>query len=269
MSETQPYERFEVLPLELKVGQKLVLAVFAADGDDLHGPHSTQGERYAFQVVSDEELLSTLYARELNLRHRFEQILEEIKGTRGDLVLHRKRLEEQRQLQALPAQDQQAKEVRERLDAIEIAVTAAAERALHGVRKNHNETEAIEQSFGDIREEMINNAVDSPQSLERIDEKLVKPLHAINTIDYNDVDQALGLFRLAFQDKTDALPRVDETLGHVERLIAHMEAVLFEMRRLETFKEAIELLKAIKNQQDELKRRTEAERKRKLIEGLE
>jgi hypothetical protein len=48
-----------------------------------------------------------------------------------------------------------------------------------------------------------------------------------------------------------------------------MEAVLFEMRRLETFKEAVELLKAIKNQQEELKKRTEAERKRKLIEGLE
>jgi hypothetical protein len=173
------------------------LAVFAADGDDLNGPHSTQGERYAFQVVSDEELLSVLYARELNLRHRFEQILEEIKGTKGDLTLHRKRLEEQLQLQALPAAEQQTKDNRERLDAIDIAVTAAAERALHGVRKNHNETEAIEQSFGDIREEMVNNAVETPQSLDRLDEKLIKPLRTINTIDYNDVDQALGLFRLA------------------------------------------------------------------------
>jgi len=69
-----PYERFELLPLELEIGRKLTLAIAAEDGDDLNGPHAAQGERYTFQIVSDEELLSNLYAKELNLRHRFEQI---------------------------------------------------------------------------------------------------------------------------------------------------------------------------------------------------
>ena len=56
--ETDNTERFEVLPLELKIGQRLTLSVFAQDGDNLNGPHSTRSEEYVFQIVSDEELLS-------------------------------------------------------------------------------------------------------------------------------------------------------------------------------------------------------------------
>jgi len=190
-------------------------------------------------------------------------------ATRDDLLQQRPRLEEVQRLLENPPTGDKAEEARQTLEATGIAVLASADRALNGVRKNHNETQAIEQSFGDIREELVNNAVDTPQSLERLDVKLIKPLHEINTVDYNDVDQTLGLYRLALEEKGASLARLDESLGHINRLIEHMQAVLYEMRRLETFKELVELLKAIKAQQDELRQQTEAERKRKLLEDLE
>ena len=263
-SETQKWLRFDVLPLELKVGQKLSLSVIAEDADNLSGPHFAQGEKYNFQIVSDEELLSQLYARELNLRQRFEQILTEVQRSQSELTLARKTVQELLELGRKPMS-------LERDQQLEVAgqnAATAAERGLYGIRKNHNETLAIGQSLGDIREEMINNAVDTPQSLERMDIKLIRPLKGINDIDFPDVDQRLGLFRLALQERTDPLNRLDESLQSLDRLKRKLELVLVEMRKLETYKELLEILKGIKAQQEELKKRTETENKRSIINKL-
>lgn len=263
-SETQKWLRFDVLPLELKVGQKLSLLVIAEDADNLSGPHFAQGEKYNFQIVSDEELLSQLYARELNLRQRFEQILTEVQRSQSELTLARKTVQELLELGRKPMS-------LERDQQLEVAgqnAATAAERGLYGIRKNHNETLAIGQSLGDIREEMINNAVDTPQSLERMDVKLIRPLKGINDIDFPDVDQRLGLFRLALQEQTDPLNRLDESLQALDRLKRKLELVLVEMRKLETYKELLEILKGIKAQQEELKKRTETENKRSIINKL-
>ena len=83
--EVKVAERFELLPLDLKIGQKLTLTVSAGDAyepltlfsidplsvaalplslfthdvDDLTGPHRVQGDRYTFEVVTNEELSGT------------------------------------------------------------------------------------------------------------------------------------------------------------------------------------------------------------------
>src|ERR1700685_4645356 len=66
--ESDNTERFEVLPLDLKIGQRLTLSVVAQDGAHLNGPDATRGEEYVFQIVSDDELLSLLFANEVHLR---------------------------------------------------------------------------------------------------------------------------------------------------------------------------------------------------------
>lgn len=261
---TQKWMRFDLLPLELKVGQKLSLSVIAQDGDTLTGPHFAQGEKYNFQIVSDEELLSQLYARELNLRQRFEQILTEVQRTQAELTLARKTVGEMLDLQRKPM----SQERDQQLELASQNSATAAERGLYGIRKNHNETQAIGQSLSDIREEMINNGVDTPQSLERMDVKLIRPLNGINDLDFPDVDQRLGLFRLALQEQTEPINRLDDSLVAVDRLKRKLELVLVEMRKLETYKELLEILKAIKAQQEDLKKRTETENKRSIINKL-
>ena len=261
---TQKWMRFDLLPLELKVGQKLSLSVIAQDADNLSGPHFAQGEKYNFQIVSDEELLSQLYARELNLRQRFEQILTEVQRTQAELTLGRKTVGDMLDLQRKPM----SQERDQQLELASQNSASAAERGLYGIRKNHNETLAIGQSLSDIREEMINNGVDTPQSLERMDVKLIRPLKGINDLDFPDVDQRLGLFRLALQEQTEPLSRLDESLVALDRLKRKLELVLVEMRKLETYKELLEILKAIKAQQEDLKKRTETENKRSIINKL-
>ena len=269
MSDAQPFERFEVLPLQLTVGQRLAIAVFAEDGDDLTGPHGTHSVAVTYEIVSEEELLSRLYGRELNLRERFERILEETKATRADLAAHQAPLNEYEQMRREPAGAGDAAARTQRMDELQDAVIGSVERARQGVGKNHNETRSVEQGFRDIREEMVNNVVDTPESLSRLDEKLILPLHGINETDFPGVDDELGLYRLALGENRDAAGLLDETLDRMDLMILHMEQVLTEMRRMETFKELVELLKAIKAQQDALKEETERERKRRILEGLE
>ena len=263
-SASQKWLRFDVLPLELKVGQKLSLTVVAEDADNLTGPHFAQGEKYNFQIVSEEELLSQLYSRELNLRQRFEQILIEVQRTQTELTLARKTVSDWLDLGRKP----KSVERDQQLEVSGQNAATAAERGLYGIRKNHNETQAIGQSLGDIREEMINNGVDTPETLRRMDEKLLRPLKGINDIDFPDVDQRLGLFRLALQEQTDPLTRLDESLLALDRLKRKLELVLVEMRKLETYKELLEILKGIKAQQEDLKKRTETENKRSIINKL-
>ncbi len=262
-------EKFKVLPLDLVIGQRFTLKVVAVDGDTLTGPHVSSGTPYNFQVVSDDELLALVAVKELNIRRRFEQILEEVKNTRKDLLLHRARIDETRDLRVQSSSAASDADVREKLNNVDIAVATSVERSLNGIRKNANETQSIEQEFGDIRDELENNAVpDVKPMLERIDNGIIKPLHSINTLDYNNVDDALVLLRKMLDDGADPFARFDESVDQLNLTVEHLEAVLAQMLKLETVNEALQMLRDIIKAQEELQERTRQERKKKLIEGL-
>lgn len=253
-ADDDPTERLEILKMDLAVGQKLTLTVVAEDADNLNGPHVARSQKFSFKIVSNEELLSLLYQRELNLRRRFEQIIAEVKQTRADLILHRSKADGVAKASA---------EEKAKSSEISNAVIASVIRSLHAIRKNSTETISVEESFQDIREELINNAVHTPQMLERIDEKIVKPLHSINTGDYPAVDESLGALKLLLDDSRDPLPGLDESIAQIGAMLDQMDTILKEMQRLETFQEAIELLKSIIDQQQQLEDRTKSERKKR------
>ncbi|MFT5322857.1 MAG: hypothetical protein ACI8P0_000700 [Planctomycetaceae bacterium] len=260
----EEFERFDILSLDLSLGQKLVLSVVATDEDDLNGPHRSRGERYAFKVVSNEELQSVLYQRELNLRAQFERVITETKQTQQDLILHRSRLDAKKRLLA-DNEESEAADKAKRIREIELVVTACAERSLHAVRKNANETASVELSFRDIREELVNNGLHTPQTLERIDDRIVKPLGLINATDFPAVDEALGVFRLTNERGNDATEAIDQSVEMLRGMIIRMERVLAEMEKLKEFQKAVEELKLILEQQQQLLERTKKERKRKLL----
>ena len=105
--------------------------------------------------------------------------------------------------------------------------------------------------------------------LERIDEKIVKPLHSLNQGDYPAVDESLGALKLILDDGRDPLPGLDESIVQLGTMLDQMDTILKEMQRLETFQEAIELLKSIIDQQQQLEDRTDSERKKRLIQKLD
>ncbi|MBI5760756.1 MAG: hypothetical protein HZA46_19730 [Planctomycetales bacterium] len=270
-AEFQFTERFDVLPHDLKIGQRFVLTVTAADGDDLTGPHRTVGSPFVFQVVSNDELLALIAAKELFFRRRFEQVLEEVKETRKDLGLQRAKLDEAYKAAAANAASSgpqpNSDDVRTNT---QLAAGAAVERASHGSRKSANELLTIEQSFRDIRDELEHNRLpDNAPRLERLDNGILRPLHGINTTDYNQLADYLELLKQAVENHDDPRPRLEQTHQQLDVIIQHMEQVLSAMLKLETFNEALELLRGIIKESEDIQQKTKNERKKKLIEGLQ
>eukprot|EP00456_Euglypha_rotunda_P021823 TRINITY_DN185_c0_g1_i1.p1 TRINITY_DN185_c0_g1~~TRINITY_DN185_c0_g1_i1.p1 ORF type:complete len:865 (+),score=224.50 TRINITY_DN185_c0_g1_i1:9195-11789(+) len=294
-SETEAFERFDVLPLDLSIGRKLTLSVSALDGctvaeakraattkvatkseteaEPAAAPaalsnselpaHRASGMKYVFTIVSEEELLSMLYAREINIRKRFEQIIVELKQARQELKVQREKADEAAKLKKAGTRPDA-----ETLTVLTQGLAACADRSLHAIRKNSVETAGVETSFVDIREELVNNAADTPIMLERLDNRIIGSLRRINENSFPSTDSALGLFKLAVDKDGDPTGPMDEAMDHLDSIIESMEQILSEMRELAKFHEVVEQLKAnIKAQQDLLEE-TKRKRKENAIKGL-
>jgi len=254
-------ERFSLTPLELKDGQRLQIAVYAEDGDDQNGPHKSRGEVFTLRVVPGEELLGRLYEKELNLRQRFEQIIAETKRVRDDLKQHEERAAEWK-----AARDSGDKD---KIASLYNSIDASARRSLHQVRTNQTESRAIEVAFGEIRDEMVNNRVDTKELLERIDRGVVAPLHNINEADYPELNDLLSLFALSTERGEDPSAKIPPARETVDRIIVKMEQVLSEMQRRGNVNEIIQQLQNIIERQQKLRDATEQRKLDELFEGLD
>lgn len=279
-SEKEAFERFDVAPLDLSIKQRLTVTVAATDACTVSNAsdaksaeaensgrgmaHRSQGLKYVFTIIPDEELLSMLVARELGLRKRMEQIVSECKTSQKDLQTHQTKLQELKQLQASGVNSDD-----ERIRTINQGLNAAGDRALHGVRKNAVETAGVETAFVEIREELINNAADTPAMLERLDDKILARLTRINSQNFPSVDGSLGLFKLALDKAADPTTSLGTSLDELTALITHLEAVIAEMEELGRFDSAIEELKKLLKSETDLYNETKRKRKEKAIQDLE
>lgn len=218
--------------------------------------------------MTDEELLSILYSKELNLRKRFEQIYLEVTQTRDDLAQRITQLKQAQTIKEKQKQGQADSRWPETLTEIQNAVAVSADRSLYGTRKNATETASIVESFYDIREELVNNGVATAQILGRIDDKILKPLTVIHEQDFPEVDQRLGLYRLAIEKNSDPMSEIQSSIELLDAMLVRMKSVLNEMQDLLEFHEAIEMLKNLIEREKELTEETKKFRKNKLLDRL-
>lgn len=235
-------ERFDLRPLKLEEGDTFTIAIYAQDGDDLNGPHVAHGELFSFKVVTNDELLARLFDREVNLRLRFEQIRSEV----GDL---RQLLQEQ--LLALSQKEANS----ETGD-----LSSFVERSLHQLRKNHTESRSIEVSFRDLREEMVNNGIDTRDKLDRIDHGVISPLVVLNDKLFQAADERYALQRLSLQRNTGIEDALNATVPPVDELIVQMDRILEEMRDRGTINDVIQNLQSLIEKQRKLLKETEEKR---------
>jgi hypothetical protein len=82
----QSNEALDLKDRNLVIGSQLLVAVNAEDNCAIgKGPNHSQGEKYQLAVVSPEQLLSILEARELTLRMQLESIVQDVTITRDHL----------------------------------------------------------------------------------------------------------------------------------------------------------------------------------------
>ncbi|HEX6986679.1 MAG TPA: hypothetical protein VF170_14960, partial [Planctomycetaceae bacterium] len=178
----------------------------------------------------------------------------EMKAVRADLADHGKRAAEVREGRG---GDRDAE-----------AIRSAADRAFAETQQNAGEVRAVEQSFGEILEQLVNNRVHTEKQLDRIRRGVLEPLRRLSAERFPKLDRAVGELRLRIADGTDPEPGFTASVAAADELIAEMEAALKEMQDLAEFHEAIQELTQIFEDERKLLDRTKEEQKRSVIDTL-
>ncbi len=219
-------ERFNVALLDLTEGQTLALGVVATDQCTIPKPNSTRAEPIVFRIVSNEELLSLLYTRELNLRRRFEDVIQQLEQVREDLQFHQ---DVAKRIEAAP-DGQASSEDR-------IGLTTAATRSGNNLRRQNNEVESIVESFEEIRQQLINNAIPPQQLAEDMKTGIIEPLQAITKGLMVDADRSVSRFRVAATSGKPASELAAQSVMDVSIVITELKQVLEKVRDMAEFHE--------------------------------
>lgn len=269
-------QSLDVRDLKLQPGQKLLVGVKAADRYNLaDGPHIGASERWLLEVVTAEQLRAMLEARELVLRQRFERMIEEVVETRDSLL----RLQFTAGRPAESAASDETAAAAEPGDATEttsdsperrLALNALrTERALQNSRKDAYEVLGVAEAFDEIRQELVNNRIDTAELRMRLEQGIVAPLERIGREMFPELERRLDDVRGALADENLAPSQRDRAREQSEAILAAMREVLGRMIELEDFNEAVELLRQIVEMQEKLNDQTKQRHKSRLRDLLE
>ncbi len=254
-SDDEPFEIFDLQPLELTDGQTLTLSVVASDDNQMPAPAVTRSEPLLFRIVSSEELLSLLYTREISLRNRFEEVIAQLEEVRDDLQFH--------------------SDVARRVDAAATAASAedraslntSATRSGNNLRRQTNELNSIVEGFEEIAEQLENNAIPQ-QPWKVMRELIVAPLQQVTDDLIPAADRAVSTFRVAAMDSQPSESLVNRSSEMVSDVITSLKLILENVRDMAEFHELLKEGKAIEDKLEELMQNMKDLQKRELLEKL-
>ena len=287
----------QALTFDPAIGGKLFVTLKAADNCALpSGANVGQGERYQLDIVSAEQLASMLEGRELMQRRRFETIYQEMQDTRDALAkldftsagadsAADKAGDEPEDNRKAAAAGKSGAEPDDKTDvappdetpeqrAARLVKRAQEQREVRVARAVDNsdrsaaETLSVAESFDDIREEMVNNRIDSPEAQTRLKEQIADPLRKISTQLFPAYRAALVELRRVLDDPTAGQTKLQAATKQADAILAEMKAVLDKMLELETFNEVVDMLRDIITTQEKLNEATLKKQKEDLKSKL-
>jgi hypothetical protein len=256
---------FEVSNLELKPEQKLLVGVEAFDnrklpiGETSNGePNLGQGQRWLLDIVTPEQLRASLESRELNVRQRFESIIAELVESRDAL----------KRLDAIGSDsknvDPKDPEFAAKLEQSRLHVV----RARQNSEKDGQETRGVATAFDAIYQELANNRIDTEELKIRLKHQIAEPLFRVCdgrfpvlTQRVRDLDAGLAGPQAASLQKA--------AVAEADAVVVELQRVRDKMLELETFNEAIDLLRAILAAEKEVGegiKKQRSDKVRKLLE---
>ncbi len=236
----------EASELKLAEGQRLTLTIRAADLCNLGtGPNVGSGETWQLEVVTEAQLLTRLEARELLLRQRFEEIVQEMTETRN--LLLKMDFSRPGKTSSAPKPKEAGAEPGEAApppqSLSEADLTARRlERtlqALQNCHKNTLETAEVAAGVDEIRLQLTNNRVDSEERKTRLDANVSRPLHNIVEEMFPVLDKRLETLKSAVGDLAGGPALRDQARQQADAILAQMEEVLRHMMVMEDFNVAV------------------------------
>ncbi len=255
-------------------------------------PHSIQrhssSKPILLDVVTPEQLRSILERRELTLRKRFQTVYNRMEETRDRLVRTDFGVptgENADNRGGAGSDDPVLGESAEPGDETESQRTFSPERiaarrrlrivgALQNVEQASHETIGVGAAFEDIREELINNRIDSEELTSRLKDGISDPLRYVGQQLLPGLQKQIEQLRVDADNQTAGPAQLRQVPAQLRQVIVEADAVLVEMKQilgrmaeLETYNEVVELLQGIIQDQGDLNLKTRDQR-RKDIRGL-
>ncbi|MDZ4820893.1 MAG: hypothetical protein SGJ20_18155 [Planctomycetota bacterium] len=277
----------ELPPLVIEPGQRLALLVKAEDLSTLKAlPNVGLGVRYVIDIVTPDQLLAMLEARELLLRQKFETIIEELTATRDLLA----RLEVAGDKQNRPetseaVKDQEGFEPGDELPKASKSandgkssktetdqVTAeqrtslmlSLERCADNIERSGFETGKVGEGFLEIREEIENNRIDNPATLRRLKDEIADPLLAISVGRFPDLKKRMAELQKVAMDPNAAPQAQTAAINEATKILADMQTILDKVIEMATINELADKLRKLIEEQKDLNSETKRQQIRSL-----
>ena len=249
-------------PFQLKPQDRVVFSVKATDKFDLQGlSHTGSNDPTILTVVRPDELLAILDGRELGLRRRFEQMRTEMQQSRDSLARLRGSFNEQatEDTEDVAQAEQNLADLRDRW------ASWAGQKADQTVL----EVEGVAFAFEDIREELVNNRVDTPERKTRMEQQIIAPLRTISNDLFPEFGLAVRELRVALsKEDAAAESRSVEVLANADKIIVAMDDVLAKMLELEDYAELVNVVRQLIEQQESLQKKAKEEQKSRVLDLL-
>jgi len=252
-------------PLTLKPQDRVVFTVKASDKFDLEGgQHTGSSDPTVLTVVRSDELLGILDGRELGLRRRFEQIRTEMMQSRDSLARLRASFREDGEE---TDDDTNAEVAKQNLsDLRDRWASWAGQKG----EQSAMEVDGIALAFEDIREELVNNRVDTQERKSRMDGQIIGPLRQIAGELFPAWQASLKELRTMLREEDErSESKSVAVVGGADQIIVAMDSVLEKMLELEDYAELVKIVREIIEQQDGLLEKTKDEQKASVLDFLD
>ncbi|MDA8744050.1 polyketide synthase [Rubripirellula amarantea] len=240
----------------------------ASDRYNLSGNHLTRSEIFRLQVVTPEKLLALLERRELALRARLEQTIDETRNLRDALSLLQRGFDSEKPTSTPDAEESTASDNQADTDEVRKNQVRRLRVQQSGLQasKTSEELSGIAASLEDLLLEMVNNRVDSVDRRERIGVGVRDPLRRIVEVPLAKLsEQIVDVERLIGDDEA-AKSKTRDAVTTAEDVLLQLTAVLDKMLDLESYNEILDMVRGLIDDQDELLEDTKSERKKRVLD---
>jgi hypothetical protein len=235
--------------LKLQPGDTLGILIAAQDFFNLNEqPHVGRGQPMQLSVVTPDQLLVMLDRQELELRQRLEQIIKELEQLQELLV-------------NLQAEAEASSDSAPRLSSL------WAQQSILQADKSQQELSSVAARVDNLRQQLINNRIDSYDRQERLQAKVLVPLRSLLVKEYPELSKRLSDLQSATQTSSGASEAVAAKSALVV-VLQRLEEIKANMQDIEDFNEIVDLVRGLLEDQEKLLSDTEQQQRQRILDLL-
>lgn len=259
---------------QLAPGATLGMVVSANDYYDLKPqPHLGRSQPVQLSVVTPDQLLVILDRQELELRQRLEQIVAELEQLREVLqtlknelpptALHPRRTDGAGGMVAL--QEEATRE--SRTEQVQRLSGLWAQQSVLQADKSQQELSSVAARVDNLRQQLVNNRIDSYDRQERLLSKVGVPLRELLAAEYLVLQRSLADLQTATLAGGGARPAAEASRA-LDEVLLKLDAIKSNMQDIEDFNEIIDLVRGLLDDQEKVLSETEQEQRKRILELL-